>query len=186
MSSVIEVRDAIVSGLEAKLTELAGRVEAHDGEIDVAAVKRYFTHGIHARVAVLGSSRLERKGTMHVPYRHALFGIYVGAAGKAVPATSSGDVAMALVERIEAVVEAERWSDTASGSAQRVRSRNLFSGQLDALGLSLWAITFEQSYELTALAADNATLDRLLSIYRQSDTSKVREGREHEQQVHFT
>jgi len=149
--SVLAVRQAIVDGLKAALP--AGvSVEAHRGRFDSAAEVKKFA--LKAPAVLVSCIRLpvsdDSNGQLMVPAAWAIFVIT-----RDVPAMQRDAGALALVEAVQLVVNGNTWGSDITSAPTHIDGRNLYSGAIDALGVALWVVTFDQQLTITSIDADS-------------------------------
>lgn len=153
--SVLQVRQAIVDGIKAKLP--AGvTVETHRGRFDSAEeVKRF---GAKAPAVLVACVRIPFNDTTpSMPRINACFAVFVVTADKPQLPRDAG--ALALVESIQGVVSGNTWGRDDTSEPTSIDARNLYSGAIDRMGVAIWVITFDQL--ITNPVLDQAALDAL-------------------------
>jgi hypothetical protein len=152
--SLLGLRTAVQTRLTAGVAG-AVKVYVHGGRFTAEELKRYATQAPCLVVAVLDVLRDELQGSQtHVAVQ---LGCFIVARDK--PQQLRDAVALTLVEAVLAVVRPEEtWDDPDASAPEKIRAANLFDGKLDAHGVALWAVTWEQPYDLnvfdpSALAA---------------------------------
>lgn len=143
MSQFTAYQDAIVATVKARLSALK-TVQSHGGSLTEAELRRWGAVAPAVFVAVLGV----RSPATRLPDNVDMtFCLYV--------ATRNGvgggrdDLALNLVQGLNQLLLGQRFGlDGFVGLPSQVDSQNLFSTDLDKTGLSLWAITWQQTVEL--------------------------------------
>lgn len=161
--SLLDVRAAIVAGLAAALP--AGTsVQAHRGRFDNAAeIQRFATKAPVVLVACV-QARLREPGA-GLAMMPASWAVYV--ITRDVPQIPRDAGAIALVEAVLLKVAGNCWGRTDVGAPTDVEARNLYAGNVDTLGVALWAVTFEQI--VTDAAVDTATLNAFVTFHQDVD-----------------
>jgi len=167
---MIPVRDAIVQGLKDEDLGFVS-VEGHDGDFNLAEIRKHFGHGNAARVVCTGVAEIEPQGDM--PVARTQWAVFVAAQSRTANdpdgAASAGDAALALATKLVALVmkRGQHWNDTAFRAPEGVKMRNLYSGKLADRGIGLWVVTWDQLFEITDQL--ESSLDQLLQIHTDYD-----------------
>lgn len=153
MTTLNQIQDAIVSTIKSGLTDLK-TVEPHGGRFDAGEIKRVSARAPAAFVSILNTRQAGRSDSDVVT-----IGLFVSA--KDLPGNHRGAQAGALVSALLALVKNNRWGlDDAEGIPQGVNSRNLYGTNVDRQGIALWAITWQQQFEI----GDEPDLEELNSF----------------------
>lgn len=145
MSTFVECQAAIVDVVKARLPALK-TVQSHGGSLTEAELRRWGAVAPAVFVSVLG---VRNPNTRLLDNVDLVLCLYVATRNS--PSGSRDDLALNLVQGLNQLLVAQRWeSDCFVGLPTNVDSQNLFSTDLDKNGLSLWAITWQQTVELGA------------------------------------
>lgn len=175
--SLPALRNAIVETIRTEVPVFTS-VEAHDGEWDLTEIHRHFGHHPRAaRVVCPGIVSLEDIGGS-LPIARARFVVFITCREQNVHdpdgKMTHGDACMLLAQRVLALVHGNRWGCEALGIPEAVRASNLYSGNLDKRGLSLWAVEWEQNLRIDDRLEQE--LDRLAVIHTDYELSEIHEG----------
>lgn len=134
----------------------------HPGRFDEAELKRVATRAPALFVSCLGCLTVTNPGTEQADASLAL-AVYI--VTQSVPGLPRDAGARNLAEALVTLVPLERWGLSGCGEAQAVRATNLYSGDVDKLGVALWAVSWQQTLRLgdSVFAADG-TLPRELYL----------------------
>lgn len=137
--SLLALRQAVVDDLKVALPGVT--VVAHRGRFDNAAeIQRFATKAPTVLVACVGFKPFNPGGGLvQLRARMVLFVITRDA-----PQLERDAGALALAEAIELRVPGNTWALDSLSAPTDIEARNLYSGQIDKLGVALWAITFDQ------------------------------------------
>jgi len=152
--SMLAQRQAIVDDLKAALPGVT--VTSHRGRFDNAAeIQRFALKAPQVLVACVGFKPVSPGGGMvQLRGRWVVFVIT-----KDAPKLERDAGALALAETIERRIEENTWGLDSLSAPTDIDARNLYAGQIDKLGVALWAVTFDQVD--SSPAVDQATLDTL-------------------------
>jgi hypothetical protein len=176
--SLRALRDEIVETLKIEVPQFVS-VEPHDGNFDLQEIQRHFGHYPRAaRVVCPGVAEIEDQGG--VPVARSRWVVFVAAreqnASDPDGHMSHGDACMVLAQRVMALVHGRQWNCKSYGIPERIVARNLYTGQLDKRGLSLWAVEWEQDVIFDDRIVRD--LDRLRLIHTDYELSEIHEGPE--------
>lgn len=135
------LRDAVVATLKTALPALPS-IEAHAGRFTPEEVKRAGAQTPALRVVVVDVPQIEASnvGTADVD---VLMGVYV--VTRDTPASPRDKAALATVTALTTIVPENRWGLDYAERPEGMRADNLYSGDVDKLGLALWAMTWLQT-----------------------------------------
>ena len=141
--SLLQLRDAIVAQLPKELPALRF-VEPHGGRFDAGELKRWALKSPACLVACLGCQSVTREGGE--PVGAARFVIFFVTRGSSkLPKEAA---ALVFIEQIAAIVARNKWDYENAQAPMDVRIDNLYSGQIDKLGVALWSVTWSQAVDL--------------------------------------
>jgi hypothetical protein len=162
--SLLAQRQAIVDDLKAALPGVT--VVAHRGRFDSAAeIQRFAVKAPQVLVACVGFKPVAPGGGLvQLRGRWLLFVIT-----KDVPQLERDAGALALAEAIERRIEDNTWGLDNLSAPTDIDARNLYAGQIDKLGVALWAVTFDQVD--SSPATDEATLGVFATFHQDIDVA---------------
>lgn len=162
MSNLNDFREAVRSAVASGVGQFV-KVETHGGRFDAEELKRWAKQAPCAVTSTLGVRSMRQEGGQNVVSLQ--LGVFVIA--RDTPGAKRDSLALTLVEAVLAVVTpSQRFADGYSHVPEGIRADNLFTGQLDAQGVALWAVTWQQDYDVHTF--DPNTLDNFLR-YRATD-----------------
>lgn len=156
--SLIEQRTAIVAAVKAVCPELVD-CQSHGGRFTLDDFKRIAQRTPTVRVGCLGIRDMVNDGAGGIDAT-ATWGIFVITTDK--PQLPRDGGALILVNAIATIIPDNLWNNTATGYPEGTRGDNLFSSQLEGIGVALWAITWQQKLTLGGL--DPAGLDDFITF----------------------
>jgi len=163
---LLDLRSAIVAGIAAGLPGLK-EVKAHGGRFNVQELKAAAARSPSVRVACLGVQEVQAaaEGVEAV----TVWGAFI-VSGDVHP-TSRDAMTLGLAGALLPLLPGACWGleDLVDG-ARAVRAENLFSRDLDAQGVSLWAVTWR--HRVTLGRVDAATLDDFLRCHVDYDINQ--------------
>jgi len=147
-----DVRGAIVNTLKADavLKALKADVRTHRGRFTVEDLKTVAALPMSVLVSCLAVKGAEAGDGM-VSCR-CLWGAFPVTTDR--PQAGRDASALVILTRLLEIIPTGLWGLDIS-APRHVEATNLYSGQLDARGVAIWAVTWEQSVDLV-LTADNA------------------------------
>lgn len=183
MSSLVEVRDAIVAGLAANPRLANVTVTHHGGDFDLDALKRY-SKQCPALVLSLLHFKPELQGGSVVAY--CTWGMVALTKNKPNTGTTDFDAPhwTAVIALVDRAVRALAhffygYSQSESGRSvskpSKMGAMNEYQTELDKLGIGMWGMSWEQRIELQD-AADEAVYDDLVTVNAKIDTSPRPDG----------
>ena len=156
--TLLELRTGIMADLQARLG--AGvKVLGHGGRFSADELQRYGAAAPCVLVAVLGLGELNPLGST-IDATVACAALVVTADR---PNLSRDAGALAIVTTLAPILPANSFALDVSG-AVAVRADNLYSAQVDKLGVALWAFTWRQP-AVTLTALDPAALSDFLTLH---------------------
>lgn len=164
--SVIDVRTGIVNTLQAALGANVA-VQSHRGSFASAEeVKRFATKPAAVLVAALRVSRAEDIGGIAMlPVDWGVFVIT-----KDVPGIMRDAGALGVVATILMLAGDSDWGGQAVGPVSGLDARNLYTAQVDNLGIALWGIGFQQAIEIGQVSdADYAAMNPFKTFHQDID-----------------
>lgn len=162
--SLLGLRSAMVTEIQAKIPELADSCAAHGGRFTPGDIKRYAMKSPAVLVACLGIVSFTDDGGGSLDAL-AQWGAFVVTTDRAKLPRDVG--ALAIVEALAPVIATNNWSGEASDLPEGIKGDNLYSGSIDGAGVALWAITWRQKCVLGGL--DLSTLDDFLLFHADYD-----------------
>ncbi len=136
-------------------------VATHVGEFGANEVKRYLTKAPAVILAPLGFPDIERAGgAVRFNVNYAAF--VVVKHGKA--GVDRNDAALAIVERIGLEVPFLAGGEACAQAPTNVEAGNLYTGVVDKMGMSLWAVRWRQVVQVPKL--DDCAYDALPDFLR--------------------
>ena len=161
--SLLALRTAIDGAVKAALPTVKS-VKPHGGRFTLEEIRRIAAQTPSVRIALLGLNSIGQTTGSEV---RALAVVAVFVLTRDAPAVHRDVAALALVEVLVKLVPGNVWGLADVDAPNDVRADNLFSTQLDKVGVALWAVNWRQEIELgvfdeTALddfATFNATFD---------------------------
>lgn len=176
--SVVGLRNAIATRIKAALPVLRA-CEPHGGEFTVAELDRLGGATPSVAVVCLGLAGVEDQGGQAIRrYRWGAFVVTRDVPARAeppTPAVKKDALALALADQIVELVAYETWSDASVAACDEdtIKSRNLYSTELDSRGVTMWVVTWEQAAQPTPFDFD--ALDDLLRFHTSFDISKPKD-----------
>lgn len=147
----VNLRDGIVAALRAALPEdLVLDVRAYDGAVDKAMIERTTLRAPAVLVTVLGGKTAPRGGTLLDTLK---FGVYIVV--KAKNSEQRSKAALMLRETCATVLhKADVAADEQHKPPTEIEWANLFDGEVDEMGLTLWAGAWEHVLQIPPLSDD--------------------------------
>lgn len=140
MSGVIEqVRDAIVASLSTALGQPVD-VETHPGRFNAQELRRYSKKAPVVLVAAMSVPTFEdepRPGQAVVQW--AAFVVT-----KDAPGNSRDAQAITLSEAVMQHIRRNDWGNSDVSKPERVNAENLYSAEIDKVGVAMWAVSWRQ------------------------------------------
>jgi hypothetical protein len=168
MTTLNQIQDAVVATIKSGLTDLK-TVEAHGGRFDAGEIRRVTAQAPAAFIAVLNFRQVDDRGSNLVT-----LGAFVTA--KDLPGNLRTKQAGALVSALASFIAGNRWGlDDAEGIPQGINGRNLYGSSVDRKGVALWAITWQQRFELDD-APDLEELNSFITYHGAIDVDPLQDG----------
>ena len=151
-----ELLTAIAADLRAQLPALRS-CEVHDGRWDEAEVKRWSIPTPALRVAWLGTAGVEMPGDLWTDCNQqlALFVVTRDSVDGGRRKLGRGEAARNLGDWLLLYIPRARWGLAGIGEATALRAANLYTGKIDATGISMCMVAWQQ--ELRLVATDDGT-----------------------------
>jgi len=133
------------------------------GEVNKAVVENYAMRSPCILVSVLGA--LDGSREAHQTSMDFRWGAFIITKDRAFGgrAYTRDDLSLAIAEAAYATLINNRWDDVPGARvATEIRGRNLWSPSMDEMGVTIWACTWRQGFEL--LPFDVSTLDDFLTF----------------------
>lgn len=162
MTSILEMREAIVAGIKAELPTLA-TCEAYHCDLDEEEIVRAFHSTPAVLVAAIDVAAVALEGGQ--PVAAVVWAAHVMTSS---PRPELRDAeALGLVQALLQLVPKTRWGLDSARRAERIRADNLYSGELDSRAVSLWGVSWVQDLELPSAIdlAGLADFARLRTTY---------------------
>lgn len=142
--SILDLRETIKTTLKTLVEDFA-QVDTHGGRFDEAEVQRWAKHAPCAVVGALSVPSVSDDSGQ--PVLRWQWGVFI--VTKDERARPRDAVALALTEACLGIITpSQRWGDDRAQPPESIQAQNLYSGTLDKTGISLWAITWTQPYDL--------------------------------------
>jgi hypothetical protein len=124
-------------------------VSTHVGEFGQNEIKRYLTKAPAVILAPLGIPDITRSGGGVIfTFNYAAFVVVRHGKG----GTDRGDSALAILERIGLELPYMSFRESCAQAPKDIDSGNLYTGVVDKMGMSLWAVRWKQSVQVPKLA----------------------------------
>ncbi|MCJ8285105.1 hypothetical protein [Halomonas sp.] len=144
MSAEIDaVRQAIVTTIAQALGSHV-TVEAHGGRFDRAELARYSKRAPAVLVAAMGMPRVEDRPRARPMVQFAAFVMCRDA-----PGASRDTQALTLAEALVRLVPGNVWGQDNVQRPEQLSAENLYSGEIDRLGIAMWAVSWRQIVNLS-------------------------------------
>lgn len=154
--SLLSLRDAIASTLRQSINGFA-EVDTHGGRFDIDEIKRWAKKTPCCIVGPLGVNDFKYEGGQMVAMME--WGAFIIA--KDQKDLTRHDLALVLLESMIYMINpTQRFKDDAAHAPESILASNLYNGTLDSQGLSLWAVTWVQGYDVRVF--DPGELDDFL------------------------
>lgn len=163
MTDLLTFRNTIATRVGVEVATLK-ESRTHGGRVSVDEVRRWAMLSPCARTAIVGVPAAAYEGGQVV--LKPLVGVYLVTSGTSQQGRDAG--ALALVNQLMKVIPGNRWTitDAKAPDTTTIRADNLYTAQIDQLGVALWAVTWRQSIDLDLI--DLNTLDdftKLVATY---------------------
>lgn len=155
--TLAELRAGIIADLQNRIGNSV-KVAGHGGRFSADELQRYGTVAPAVLVAILGLADLQQQGST-VDASVACAALVVTADR---PGLSRDLGALGIITTLAPVLPGQDFDLDVSG-ATNVRADNLYSAQVDKLGVALWAISWRQP-GVTLTALDAAALSDFLTL----------------------
>ena len=162
--TLADLRAAIIADLQTRLSQNV-KVEGHGGRFSADELQRYGAKAPTVLVAILGLGELTASGST-VDASVACAALVVTSDRPSLPRDLG---ALAIVTTLAPALPGNAFALDVSG-ATNVRADNLYSAQVDKLGVALWALTWRQP-GVTLNALDPAALDDFLMLHVDYDAA---------------
>lgn len=166
MSAIEDARNAMVAAIAAALPSLK-TVETHRGRFDnPQEIKRFAVKSPAVLVGCLGFKSLLREGGLN--QLACKFAFYVIA--RDVPNTPREVYCQTIAEGLAALIKDADWGLSNALAPGAVDARNIYSAQVDQLGVGLWGLSFEQAFAVDAMSdADYQALNAFITFHEDTD-----------------
>lgn len=144
----INVRDGIVASIRAAFpVESVPEVGPYDGVVDRSMVERYTVRSPAVLVTILGGKTAVVGSSV---YDHLQIGLYILTKGRT--HTQRSNAALMIRERLANLLHhADVYPDGTHKPPREIEWSNMFDGEIDEMGLVLWAGAWEHTVELPPL-----------------------------------
>lgn len=159
--SLVALRDSIISSIDAEIATFKA-VLPHGGKFDKEELKRIALQSPAALVAVMAGP-VEREGGEAMC--DAIFTVFVITKGSS--QTQRETAVIALAQEVGKLAVHDSWAYEHARAPTGVRLDNLYAGEIDRMGVALWAVSWSQ---YTAIAPfDFDSLDWLHTVHADYD-----------------
>ncbi len=156
---LVDLRNAIVSGIGTGISSLR-EVKSHGGRFTLSEIKAIAARSPSVRVACLGIPGIEQTSTCI--QADVMWGAFVVCGDQAGAPRDS--LALDLVTGLAAIIPTATWGlDESVDGASQVRADNLFSRDIDRIGVALWAVTWRHTVDIDP--TDISSLNDFLRAY---------------------
>lgn len=140
-----DARQAIVTAVKA---HLGGHVtvEAHGGRFDRLELARYSKRAPAVLIAAMSMPRVEERPRSRPQVQFAAFVVCRDA-----PSAPRDAQALTLAEALVRLVPRNQWGREDAESPANISAENLYSGEIDKLGIAMWAVSWRQTIALKPL-----------------------------------
>ncbi|MBL9102161.1 MAG: hypothetical protein JNL82_14450 [Myxococcales bacterium] len=167
--SLTSLCKSIADTLLAKVDGIEGARGPVGGRVDLAEIRRGIPTKVPAVLVVCTGTKNARFANGKVTMT-GMFAAFIVVKGKPGPNGEREKAIAELAGRVVTRVAQEDWADPqVEGLPQKVDSRNLYTGSLDANDAALWVVTWEQELALTG-DEPGPELDDFLSLKADWDT----------------
>ena len=165
------VRQAIVTSLGNALGNPV-LVEAHGGRFGRAELARYSKRAPVVLIAAMSLPSVGERGSMTLPtVQFAAFVICRDAPGE--PRDTQ---ALTLAEALVRHITGNRWEQESVQRPERINAENLYSGEIDRLGIAMWAVSWSsKSVSRQPFLSSRSTTDPASFGSRVTRPSKARD-----------
>lgn len=154
--SWLTTRTAIVAAINTAIPAL-NTCQAHGGRFTLEDLRRYSLRSPAVLVSLLGGTTRIEAGTTVTPRRWVVFVITRGESDDKRDAQ-----AIAIAQTVCGLIPNNRWSDDNNHAPADVTDDNLYNVTLDKHGVALWAVSWEQGYDIEP---DSSSLDDFVTLY---------------------
>lgn len=164
--STVAVRTAIVNTIRTALGATAKHVGAHSGRFDAGELARVSVNAPAVFISALAQSGINNSnGSSSATVSWAAFVVTTN-----VPQVPRDVSALLVVDILKRVIPDNRWGleEEAESLPKNIQAQNLFSADIDARGVAMWALSWQQDI---ADATDINTLFNELSDFLRMDTT---------------
>lgn len=149
-----KMRQAIADGAQG-----LAQVDTHGGRFDADELKRWALKSPAVVVGALSVPEVMLEGGQRVA--KVEWGAFILV--QDTPKLKRSEGALVMLEAVIAVIHpGQRWDDADTKAPEQIKASNLYNGKgLDAKGVALWAVTWQQCHDINAF--DMATLDDFLT-----------------------
>jgi hypothetical protein len=170
MSRIVQTRSAIAEKIEEIMPDDVS-VFTHGGQFDLDQVKRYSAKAPAIIVACLRMGSIEIQGGERVADLRWVAMILERNRDN----DRRGVLALAKLELLTHLIAENRWGlDFTTAPATGFNAANLFSGAVDAKGLAMWAVVWDQKIDLVGTFADSlADFKTLVTDYDLDTTDGI-------------
>lgn len=144
MSADIETARAAVVGDLAEWLGTDVRVEAHGGRFDRNELSRHSRRAPAVLVAAMGIPEVADTPQPATPTLQ--FTAFVMT--RDAPGAPRDTQALTLVESVLRRLPGSRWGLARGQRPERINAENLYSGEIDQIGIAMWAISWRQALTL--------------------------------------
>lgn len=152
--NLLDMRTAIIDDFKTNLADIRDNCLPYGGKFGKDDVKRYAMKSPAVLVSCLGLVEAKADGCGSVDAVFA-WGSFIITTDKQGLLRDVG--ALAILTAITGRIPDNKWGLADVGYPEQVRGENLYSGEIDKVGVALWGVTWRQSMTLGGL--DETTLD---------------------------
>lgn len=143
-ADIINLRTAVVEQLRAFLPDNV-LVETHGGRFNGAELRRYATRAPAVLVAAMSIPELvDGSGPVRPVVQLAAFIVT-----RDVPQVTRDEQGLTLTEALLRHIPGNRWGLVNAQLPARINGENLYSGEIDKLGVAMWAVSWRQEVSLS-------------------------------------
>lgn len=164
--STVTVRTAIVDTIRTGLGASALHVASHAGRFSVAELMKISAKAPAVLVSALAMNNIKSwNGSVSATVSWAAFVVV-----KDTPTAPRDQVALLVIDKLKKIIPENQWglTDEVQGDPREIRAQNLFSAEVDAKGMAMWALSWSQDIA-DSLGANTSTLDDFLRMDTTTD-----------------
>lgn len=169
--ALVTLRDDIETAVRnAFPKDVVRAVKTHRGDFGLSEIKRYSTRAPSIILTMSGGPSVRKGGSVYLTLSMSAFVLTTST-----PQLDREDSALIIVERFLRLLHTTDWStQECIQSPTEGKSKNLYDGELDKMGIALWAIGWDQLISLPGLE-DYDSLDDFATLYATYETMRPTE-----------